>query len=107
MASDISNSNGTTAFMGGVSTGGFLKAASDALDAIDDPVSGMLTGVLSGVKSQIKDADRRIAEKQDQVDALEARLLEQMAAADAAIASMEQQYSYLSNMFEIMSKDSE
>lgn len=107
MASDISNSNGTTAFMGGLSSGGFLKAAADALDAIDNPVTGMLTGVLSGLKSQVKDVDGRITEKQEQVDALEVRLLEQMAAADAAIASMEQQYSYLSSMFEIMSKDSE
>jgi hypothetical protein len=36
------------------------------------------------------------------VDALTERLNAQMAAADAAIATMEQQYSYLSSMFSAM-----
>ena len=45
---------------------------------------------------------RKISDKQAQVDALNERLLTQMSAADAAIAAMEQQYSYLYSMFSAM-----
>jgi hypothetical protein len=40
-----------------------------------------------------------ITDKQNQVDALQTQLTNQMATADAAIATMEQQYSYMSSMF--------
>jgi flagellar capping protein FliD len=52
--------------------------------------------------SQISDITKRIDDKQAQVDDLQLRLLGQMAAADALIASMEQQYNYMYSMFQAM-----
>ncbi len=102
MAADFANSPGVTAFFGSTEGGGFLQSANDLLNGVVDSQSGILKNVEAGVQSQIKDTNTQIAAKQDQVNQLEERLQEQMAAADAAIASMEQQYSYLSNMFQAM-----
>jgi hypothetical protein len=49
---------------------------------------------------QITNIGNQITNKQNQVYQLQTTLTNQMAAADALIASMEQQYSYLSNMFQ-------
>jgi len=54
----------------------------------------------SDLKTQITNIGNQITTKQNQVDQLQTTLTSQMAAADALIASMEQQYSYLSNMFQ-------
>ena len=54
----------------------------------------------SDLKTQITNIGNQITTKQNQVDQLQTKLTSQMAAADALIASMEQQYSYLSNMFQ-------
>jgi flagellar hook-associated protein 2 len=103
MAQDMVNSAAVTAFFGNSSTGGFLKTASDALATIMDGSNGTLTTAQDGVASSIDNLDDRIAEKQKQVDNLEERLLKEMAEADATIATMEQQYTYISSLFDAMS----
>jgi flagellar hook-associated protein 2 len=102
MATDFSNSSGVAAFLGTSTGTGFLKAATDALAGIQDPVSGLLTTTKSNLDSEISNLTTTIAQRQAQVDDLQQRMLEQMAAADAMISSMEQQYSYMSNMFQAM-----
>jgi hypothetical protein len=52
------------------------------------------------MKSQITDLGTTISTKQAAVDAMQLQMQNQMAAADALIASMEQQYSYLSGLFQ-------
>ena len=52
------------------------------------------------VTVQITNIGNQITTKQNQVDRLQTTLTSQMAAADALISSMEQQYSYLSSMFQ-------
>jgi len=100
MATDFSNSAGVSSFLGSASGGGFLKAATDALKGLEDPAAGLLTTAESDLKTQIANIGTQIATKQNQVYRLQTTLTNQMAAADALIASMEQQYSYLSSMFQ-------
>lgn len=102
MAADMNNSSGVASFIGSATSGGFLQNAIDSLDTLLDPVTGAVKTAESNVTNQITATNGRIETKQDQIDQLQQRLLEQMSAADALIASMEQQYSYLSNMFEAM-----
>jgi flagellar hook-associated protein 2 len=102
IAADFKNSTGVTTFFGTTDTGGFLKSVTDLLKGVQNPTTGILKTAESSVKSEIHDVNDRISAKQEQIDQLQMRLLEQMSAADAAIASMEQQYSYLFNMFQAM-----
>ncbi len=93
-------------FLGGTTTGGFLKTATDALDSLANEDTGALTNEISSVKNQISTQTDRISAEQDRIDDLQKMLEEQMAAADALIAQMEQQAQYLNNMFAAMSEAS-
>ncbi len=102
MAADMSNSSAVASFIGTPTSGGFLQTAIAALNRVLDPVAGAVKTAESGIQNQISRTNARIDTKQDQVDQLQQQLLEQMSAADALIASMEQQYSYISSMFQAM-----
>ncbi len=102
MATDFSNSSGVASFLGTPNGTGFLKSATNALNGIQDPTSGVLKTTETDLDSQISSLTTTIAQKQAQVDDLQQRMLDQMAAADAMISSMEQQYSFMSNMFQAM-----
>jgi flagellar capping protein FliD len=112
MAADITNSTSVTAFLGSatvtpsatggstVTGSGFLKAATAALASVEDTTTGLLKTTEADVTSQITSVTNTIATKQSAVDALQLRLQNQMAASDALIAQMEQQYNYLSGLFQ-------
>ncbi len=102
MAADLGSPASVVAFLGSTAASGFLKAADSVLDAVEDPLSGRLTSEINASRSGVLQLDARIAEEQTRVDDLKVRLQEQMAAADALIAQMEQQYSYLFNMLDAM-----
>ncbi len=107
MSADIRNSAGVTAFFGSATGGGFLKFASAALDGVESAASGTLKLAESATAAQITDTNGQIADQQAQVDQLHQQLLEKLSAADAAISTMEQQYSYLSSMFQAMQNASQ
>ncbi len=100
ISADLSNSSGVTAFLGSATGSGFLKLATDAMASLEDPTSGFIKNAETDIQSQINNTTARISDKQDQVTLLQQRLQDQMAAADAAISSMEQQYSYLASVFQ-------
>jgi flagellar hook-associated protein 2 len=91
-----------TDFLGSSTTGGFLKAATDALNGVTDSKTGIIPVGIASLKDQIDNDNQAISDQQDRVNDLQDRLNEQMAAADAAIAAMEQEYTYFSQMFEQM-----
>jgi flagellar hook-associated protein 2 len=99
-AADITNSTGITSFLGSSGTGGFIDFATSVLSSVNDSTTGTLheaSGLLDAQTTSITD---RIADEQARVDNLKERLQAQMAASDALIASMEQQYNFLYNMFQ-------
>ena len=99
LASDLTNSTGVTSFLGGAESGGFLKTATDAVRSILAVGTGLLPSAEQGVKTRGSQLDASIATAQDRIDLMKVRLQEQMAASDALIAAMEQQYNYLSSLF--------
>ena len=99
MSTDLGNSAGVVAFLGSSTGGGFLEAATNAIGSIEDPTTGLLPTTEAAVQSQITSLGNTIATKQDAVTRMQTNLTNQMAQADAAIASMEQQYSEMSSMF--------
>jgi hypothetical protein len=60
---------------------------------LEDSTAGLLKTAESDLKTQITNVGNQISTKQNQVDQLQTTLTNQMAAADALIASMERQYS--------------
>ena len=90
------------AFFGSSTSGGFLKTAADAMNLVQQTGSGVLPSAEALVQTESTDLDARIEQEQVRVDFLEKQLQERMAAADALIASMEQQYTYISGMFQAM-----
>jgi flagellar hook-associated protein 2 len=99
LSADLSDTAGVTSFLGSATGGGFLQSATNALSGLETPVTGLLKITETGVQDRITSLGTQISTKQDQVTALQTRLQAQMASADALIATMEQQYSFLSNMF--------
>jgi flagellar capping protein FliD len=99
---NLANPAAVTAFLGSESGGGFLEWTSDRLNALEASGTGAVKTAQAGLSAQAAALSQRISAKQDQLDQLQQRLQEQMAAADAAIAAMEQQYNYLSGMFQAM-----
>jgi flagellar hook-associated protein 2 len=102
MAADMLNSNGITAFLGSKAGGGFLKLAGDSMKSLEDSTTGSIPLAIADMALRITTAETTIADKQAEVDRLQERLIAQMAAADALVATMQNQYSYFSSMLAAM-----
>jgi len=94
-----SNPNDVAAFLGSPVTNGFLKSATDALNALEDPMSGIIETTKAGAQTAIDHQNQRIDDEQSRIDALTKDLTGRMAAADALIASLEQQVTYFTTLF--------
>lgn len=100
IAKDFSSSASVNSFFGSPTSGGFLKFATDTLNSILDPTTGIIPTAESSFQDQISSMNDRISTKQDQVNQLQQELTTQMANADAALSSIEQQYNVISGMFQ-------
>jgi flagellar hook-associated protein 2 len=100
------NIDAIQAFLGSAASGGFLKTATDALKQVEDPTTGVLTSAISGAKNQITQQNDRIATAQQQVNDLQTNLQQQLSAADALIASLEQQVTYITGLFSSFTNNS-
>ena len=100
MSTDLTNASGLIAFLGSATGGGFLQAATNAMSNIETPVTGLLKSSETAIQSQITGLGNTITTKQAQIDTLRTNLTNQMAKADAALATMEQQYSYLTSVYQ-------
>ncbi len=100
LGTDLGNSAGVVSFLGSATGGGFLQAATDAMNGIETTQTGLLKAAESSFQSQITNLGNTITQKQAAVTKLQSTLTNQMAQADAAIASMQQQYSYMTSVFQ-------
>src|SRR5262249_49118717 len=96
---DFTSSTGVSSFLGSATGGGFLKAATDALSNLEDSNKGLLKQAETDTQSRLASLAADISNRTDKVNQLRVTLQTGMSAADAMIASMQQQYSYLSSMF--------
>jgi flagellar hook-associated protein 2 len=97
---DILNSAAIDTFLGDGTTGGFLKAANDALTGLEDPTTGLIKNAESNLQTQITNLGNTITTKQNQLADLQMKLQNQMAAADALLSTLEQQYSVINQLFQ-------
>jgi flagellar hook-associated protein 2 len=98
---DILNSSGTSLQTQQTTNGGgFLGVATNALNNLEDPTTGEIKTTEANLTSEISDIGAQISTKQTQVDQMQTNMENQMTTADAAIASMEQQYNYMTDLFQ-------
>ena len=90
------------AFLGKAGEGGFLNAATGIMDSLENDTNGILTTAANSINASIVAEGKHISETEDRIENLRRALTEQMAAADALIATLEQQAIYLNSMFEAM-----
>ena len=96
-----------SSFLGSTTSGGFLQTANNALTGLTDSTSGVITSATSSLQNEIKTDNQTVSDDQNRINTIQDSLNTQMAAADAAIAAMEQQYTYLSEMFSQMQTDAQ
>jgi|SRR5579872_2407432 len=87
-------------FLGDGVTSGFLLSATNTLNGLIDPTTGLLSGEISDLKTQQTSQENNIASQQVQITDLQNQLTQQMNAADALIASLQSQTNFLSQLFQ-------
>ena len=102
-----SNPAAVASFLGSAAGEGWLQSATSTLTNLEDPTVGLVKNDESSLQRQITSISNQITAKQAQVTAMQTSLTKQMAAADAMIATMEQQYSFLSQMMQAEQIDSQ
>jgi flagellar hook-associated protein 2 len=86
-------------FLGGLTTGGFLETANNALNSVEDATSGTLTTAISSNTSEINNENTLITAEQQKISTLQSNLTQQMAAADTLLASLQSQETYMNGLF--------
>jgi flagellar hook-associated protein 2 len=99
IAAASSDFHGLLAILGSSNSGGFLKTATDLLGRVEDPVSGSITGAETSVAKSITAQQKRIADEQAVINGIQTSLTAQIARADASIASLQSQLSYVTGLF--------
>ena len=91
-----------TSFLGSATTGGFLQYATDQINGVEDPTTGMLKTAINSKSDEITHENQLILNEQDQINQLQTSLQAKMAAADSLIAQTESQLSYFTGLFQSM-----
>jgi len=99
---DSASANDLDVFLGSATGGGFLKTANDALNGIEDSTTGSIKTALTTVNGAITQENDLITQETKKITDLQTTLIQQMAAADAAIAALESQKDYITNLFTAM-----
>jgi flagellar capping protein FliD len=97
---NILNSSGTSLQTQQTTGGGFLGVVTSVLNNLEDPTTGEVKTTETDLSGEIADLGTQISTKQTQVDTLQTNMENQMSTADALISSMEQQYNYMTDLFQ-------
>lgn len=100
------NLEGVLSFLGATGDG-FVDSASAGIESIENSDDGVLKVAISSLETTISRQEEKISEEEEYLEDLELRLENQMAAADALIAQLEQEYDVILNLFKAMSEDKE
>jgi len=89
-------------FLGSTSSGGFLKAANDALTSITDSTSGMIQTSLTSLQNGISRQNDLISQEQDRINNLATNLQARLSSADATLAVLDAQVTFMTSLFTTM-----
>ena len=91
---------GVQQFLGGLTASGFLQEANNVLSDIADPKTGMLMTQSNNIGNEITSDGNQLSNDQNLVNTIEANLQQQLSAADAAIAVLQEQNTYYANLMQ-------
>jgi flagellar capping protein FliD len=97
---NILNSSGTSLQTQQTTGGGFLGVVTSVLNNLEDPTTGEIKTTETDLAGESAAIGAQISTKQTQVETLQTNLESQMSTADALISSMEQQYNYMTDLFQ-------
>jgi len=83
----------------GSATSGFLGAATSAMNTVTNSTTGLIQSNITSVQSEITNENTLITQQQNQISTLQANMQQQLAAADASIALLQQQVTMMSDLF--------
>jgi flagellar hook-associated protein 2 len=86
-------------FLGSGTGTGFLATATNTLNGVDDVASGTIQTSINALAQQVTADNNTIADDQNNITNMQNNLTEQMSQADAAIATLQTQSSYFSQLF--------
>jgi flagellar hook-associated protein 2 len=89
-----------TQFLGSASAGGFMQAATEAMTSIDDPNLGDIETEYNSLQNQIVNQNQQITDDQARVNLMQTNLQDELTQADAAIAALESQKTYYTELFQ-------
>jgi len=93
------NSSDVANFLGSATGGGFLTTATNVLNGLTDPATGILQSTITANQNLITQDNQKIADDQANVITMQNNLVAQLTQADTAIASLESQVTYFNNLF--------
>jgi flagellar hook-associated protein 2 len=93
-------------FLGTPDTGGYLQAAANTLKGLLDPTTGVIPNETTNLQTQSDNEAQAISAAQDRVNQLNTSLTAQMAAADALIATLQNQTQFIDGLFQISTLNS-
>jgi len=89
-------------FLGSVTSGGFLQRANNAITSMEDPTTGAIHGNYTSITNEITRQGDQISTETNRINNLEATLQQRLSNADAAIAVLQQQVTFMSSLFATM-----
>ena len=87
-------------FLGDPNSGGFLQYANNTLNSITDPISGSVATETQALQTQNQNDQAKITNDQAQLTLMQTNLQAQMAQANALIASLQNQNTFLQGLFQ-------
>ena len=87
-------------FLGGASSSGFMKAATDALTSAADTNSGAIETEYGALQSQIDHQNDLIKDEQSRITDMQTNLQNELTQADAAIATLQAQKTHYADLFQ-------
>lgn len=84
----------------GSATSGFMQAATNALSSVDDSTSGDIQAENTDLQDEITAQNTQITNKQAQLSLMETNLEQELTQADAAIAVLQQQKTFYTELFQ-------
>jgi flagellar hook-associated protein 2 len=99
------SASGIQQFLGGLTSGGFLQSVNNTLNTLTDTTTGTLADEYNNVGTQITNDQSEISSDQNRVNLIQANLAQQLSQADAAIAVLQQQNTYYTNLFQTENAD--
>lgn len=99
-ALSAANATDVRQFLGSVDSSGFLQTANNDLTSVTDTTNGVLAGDYNSIQAVITSDNGQISNDQYNINQLQTNLQAQLSQADAAIATLQSQVTYFTELFQ-------